>query len=273
MFTVNQVPVVIVEIYVIWHQVWIILHWQAHRVTSANKQCIVTYVIDVIKILLLVVNLVHPDFSCSYVLMLATFIFFRDSQDLQDVTFRGTYNVEGAQFTHGRLENQSMGEGGRSTDDINGVDGAVNGLGVEHAVVVDAIFEPLTLIVPHLDPCPLLVAGSREGELKIWVMDEHHRVVVAARWVGGDDGFEIQELPERLRRVRHRVHVIVVAPVTVAAAVVVDQLVVVEVPGVVVEWPYVFDGGDGWEVELLACGRVEEVELGAVVGGDEPAVG
>lgn len=101
------------------------------------------------------------------------------------------------------------------------------------------------------------------------MVHQHHGVIpTPARRVGGDDSFQIEELPEGVQGIDDRSgHVL---PET---AIVVGKLVPVQVTSFVEEWPHLLDGCDGRERYLVAGGRVEEVELGAGVGGDEPAVG
>lgn len=116
---------------------------------------------------------------------------------------------------------------------------------------------------------PLLASNSSKRELPIRIVN-HHEDAITPRGIAGKHVLEIQNPAEPIHRVGLRW--LVLPPRE--RGVVERKVIPLEVAGVVVEdMAYLLDGGDGREHELLAGGGVKEMELGAGVRGDEPAMG
>jgi hypothetical protein len=128
----------------------------------------------------------------------------------------------------------------------------------------------LCIIGYRSDPMPLLAPNSGERELPLWMVNEHDYAITPprCRWVTGQDRLEVEN-PE----VAYVVGLRRLGFFPWKCGVVEGEVVPAQLAGVVEDRRYVLDGGDGWESELLAGGRVEELELGAGVGGHKPTVG
>lgn len=114
---------------------------------------------------------------------------------------------------------------------------------------------------------PLLASNSRKRELSKRIVYEHDSAI-SKRRVTGQDHIQIQNFPELANLVGLRR----LCLFPCERGIVEREIVPVELAGVVEHGRHVLHGRDWQEANLLPCGRVEELELGAGVGGDEPAV-